>query len=131
LAGEPADNKVNCWEASGAGCVVASTVITAGMSKFRPRPEDPVSVRAKLPVIDPLNRSMPTGAVDLLNVGVPGDVGPVPLEDGVAGGIDLNLPCRLPTGALNPEVKATDAGEQGAEASCPAHVMPPPANVKA
>jgi hypothetical protein len=59
---------------------------------------------------------------DLSNVSVARHVGPMSGQNASCEVVDLNLPPRFPTRALEPEVNAADAGEERAERG---HLMPP------
>lgn len=50
--------------------------------------------------------------VNLPDVSVTGDVGPVPFEDGNAEGVVLDLPAALPSCSLEPKAQTPDPGEQ-------------------
>jgi hypothetical protein len=53
--------------------------------------------------------------VDSGDVSVSGNIGPVVGEDVLAVGVPFDLPAALPSGSLQSEVDAADAGEQASE----------------
>jgi hypothetical protein len=126
LTWESADNKVNCWEASGAqgDLIPVAMAVEAVLSRVCA-----TSCAIPCPFDDVC--AVRTASVDVPNIGAAGHVWPVPLQDVAAGGVDLDLPRALPSGTLEAEVKAANSGEQGDEFKWSAHVMRPPANAEA